>query len=111
MGRSSSSMVFVGSLDKELSKSTVGFSGIPIGFAFHPFDRNLVTHYLYKKIWDAFGGIDNEDLLFFTNLRKISPTTSLTHRQVGGVGGSEFDGLSRYSPTRIPNPRLGMVLG
>ncbi|CAK7338398.1 unnamed protein product [Dovyalis caffra] len=64
MGCSSSSMVFVGSLDKELSKSTVGFSGIPIGFAFHPFDRNLVTHYLYKKLeeWVARNSMACQDI-------------------------------------------------
>ncbi|CAK7327746.1 unnamed protein product [Dovyalis caffra] len=124
---SSSSMHGVGALDKELSKSTVGFSGIPIGFRFQPSDRDLVIHYLYKKIkgiplpsdstvpfcdlyghqepweiWDAFGGSDNEDLLFFTNLKKISPIPSRnlkkmkqsaprTHRQVGSSAGTWHD--------------------
>ncbi|CAK7338418.1 unnamed protein product [Dovyalis caffra] len=116
MACSSSSVVVVGSLDKELSKSTVGFSGIPIGLRFQPSDRDLVIHYLYKnvegfplpsdstvpfcdlyghqepwEIWDAFGGIDNENLFFFTNLKKMSPIISRTNRQVGSSGGTWQD--------------------
>ncbi|CAK7327762.1 unnamed protein product [Dovyalis caffra] len=123
----SSSRHCVGALHKELSNSTAGFSGIPIGFRFLPSDRDLVIHYLYKKIkgiplpsdctvtfcdlyghqepweiWDTFGGSDNEDLLFFTNLKKISPIPSRnlkkmkqsaprTHRQVGSSAGTWHD--------------------
>ncbi|CAK7324031.1 unnamed protein product [Dovyalis caffra] len=93
MACSSSSMVIVGSLDEELSKKhSWVFPGFQLVSDFSLSDRDLVIHYLYEKeIWDAFGGIDNENLFFFTNLKKMSPTTSRTNRLVGSSDGTWHD--------------------
>ncbi|KAJ6390321.1 hypothetical protein OIU77_024525 [Salix suchowensis] len=78
------------------------------GDRFHPYDEELVQYYLYPKvtnplfttsapvrdcdiyayqplqIWNAFHRIHGEDVFFFTNLKKKSPTSNVTRQIVGG---------------------------
>ncbi|KAL9393620.1 hypothetical protein Peur_012905 [Populus x canadensis] len=78
------------------------------GYRFSPTDQELVQFYLYPKltnplfttsgpvrdcdiyayqplqIWNAFHRIQGEDIFFFTNLKKKSPTSHVTRKIAGG---------------------------
>ncbi|KAG6775455.1 hypothetical protein POTOM_018909 [Populus tomentosa] len=78
------------------------------GYRFFPTDQELVQFYLYPKvtnplfiasapvsdcdiyayqplqIWNAFNRIQGEDVFFFTNLKKKSPTSHVTRKIAGG---------------------------
>ncbi|KAG6773599.1 hypothetical protein POTOM_020889 [Populus tomentosa] len=78
------------------------------GYRFSPTDQELVQFYLYPKvtnplfiasapvrdcdiyayqplqIWNAFHRIQGEDVFFFTNLKKKSPTSHVTRKIAGG---------------------------
>ncbi|KAM5578147.1 NAC transcription factor 25-like [Rosa sericea] len=95
--------------------SALPMTYIPVGFRFHPTDQELISYFLYNKlteeaslyiyknivrefdlfgttepweIWDMYGGHElcNQNLFFFTKLKKASLNGSRILRKIGSSG-------------------------
>ncbi|KAJ6729320.1 FACTOR putative-RELATED [Salix viminalis] len=97
------------------------------GDRFHPYDEELVQYYLYPKvtnplfttsapvrdcdiyayqplqIWNAFHRIHGEDVFFFTNLKKKSPTSNVTRQIAGGPATWRREDSDEDFPVTIDN--------
>ncbi|XP_038877574.1 NAC domain-containing protein 96-like [Benincasa hispida] len=105
-----------------------------VGFRFNPTDQILMEHYLYNKIhsllystlvvfycdlygdlepwkiWNSYGGVDGQDLYFFTKLkRSINSSGQLSvhvNRKIGLAGGT---GRGEKSTTPISGSNVPII--